>query len=957
MPEPRRQNRRRGRFRRVGLSVLGLGCILGWSLSCLLTTSEVAAVTDSVPQLPSTIRLGVPAFSFEHQSQTTAGASTARQPGSSGLAGTSGQPESSSLSETSGQPNSGRSSMVIQPRGAVSARPVSSSTVPTTLSQGVGRPHQTGQQAVVPGQPLPSDPSWQRLVTEEAVNLNSAELISPQQTLPRPPGPNPVRPQTTVPAVPDSLDYRRETQSTIVMPDSVVPQPSGNYGVMPPSAPGQPVPLQLDHAQNVIDGSNDGSQEASPLGAHSMTGPPDPAPAISGHSVYTAAPGMSGYRATVEVDANRWISPYSQRANLADVSQPEGIVPRLDAMPSDFRPWWDQIVRQPLNSRAATMQVNVSNLLQDALLYSPQVVAIQAEPEVKYRLVTQEAARFDWTAFLESTYNDLNDPVGNELTTGTNEDRLLTRNWRFSGGLRRRNQLGGEVQVTQDFGHENQNSRFFIPNNQASSRLELSYRQPLLDGAGRAYNQSEIVLARIDANASEDDVVDALQDHLIDVTSAYWTLYRARSEFFQRQKLLMNSTQVLNRLEGRAQVDTIPRQVLRARAAVARAKTGIRRTLARVKDAEAQLRLLVNAPGMLNGGPTELLPLEPPVGATESADLRSILQTALYNRADISGAIRQMRAAGVRLGVSQQELLPRLDMLVSTYVADLSGGSDLGTAIRGKYVDNRPGYTVGLEFEFPLGNRAARARNEQRQWELKRAINIFRATVEKSLTDVEIGRRDVETAHAEMISRYHSMVAAEQESAYLKDRFDVLPEAEESATLLLEDLLDSFERLADEESAFVGAQIDHALSLINLKKQLGTLLRSRHDRPAIDSAQKQWVQDRLHTRTSEIQNQLDATSEAQLPRSRPGNQAQPLPAAQNSGIRGIRQKTSARSGSQNGGKHSVVGPEFKGVQSASFQRSAGSGSKVMKASAQKTSHPEIPQPHQTKWIRSPLNGS
>ena len=99
----------------------------------------------------------------------------------------------------------------------------------------------------------------------------------------------------------------------------------------------------------------------------------------------------------------------------------------------------------------------------------------------------------------------------------------------------------------------------------------------------------------------------------------------------------------------------------------------------------------------------------------------------------------------------------------------------MGSALRGQYTDNRPGYSVGFEFEVPLGNRAARARNEQRQWELKRAINVFRATVERSLTDVEIGRREVETAHAEMISRYHSMSAANQESIYLKDRFDVFP--------------------------------------------------------------------------------------------------------------------------------------------------------------------------------------
>lgn len=573
-------------------------------------------------------------------------------------------------------------------------------------------------------------------------------------------------------------------------------------------------------------------------------------PSPAGHSLFGVQPGTSGFRATIENDAGPWMAPYNSRAGMAGGYEftPSGI-PALPSIPMGYVPWWDMSVRQSTDMSANSIPVDVSSLLRDAMLYSPQVTAIKAEPEVQHRVIIQESAEFDWTVFLDATYDDLNDPVGNELTTGNGQDRLITRKVRTSGGIRRRNLQGGEFTLAQDFGHENQNSRFFIPNNQASSRLELTYRQPLLDGAGRCYNESEIILARIRANSSEDEVVDALQDHLIEVTKAYWTLYRARAEYYQRQKLLSSANRVLIRLQGRSQVDTIPRQVLRATAAVARAQTRIQRTAARVKDAEAQLRLLVNSPGMLNGGPTELTPMESPRLVTETAHLQSVLQTALVNRPDISEAIRKMRASSVRLGVSRQELLPRLDFLVETYVADLSGNSNLRRAVRGQLYDNRPGYTVGLEFEYPLENRAARAKLEQRQWELKRSINVFRATVEKSLTDVEIANREVATAYSEMLSRYQSMKAAENEMMYLQDRFDVLPAAEDSAILLLEDLLDSYERIADEESSFVQAQVDHAVALVMLKKELGILLQSRHSRPSIEPGQQEWIDQRIMSAT------------------------------------------------------------------------------------------------------------
>ena len=119
--------------------------------------------------------------------------------------------------------------------------------------------------------------------------------------------------------------------------------------------------------------------------------------------------------------------------------------------------------------------------------------------------------------------------------------------------------------------------------------------------------------------------------------------------------------------------------------------------------------------------------------------------------------------------------------------------------------------------------------------------------MEKSLTDVEIANREVATAYSEILSRYQSMVAAENETHYLQDRFDVLPAAEDSAILLLEDLLDSFERLADEESSFVQAQVDHAVALVTLKKELGILLQSRHSRPSVESVHQQWIDDRVNS--------------------------------------------------------------------------------------------------------------
>jgi outer membrane protein TolC len=571
-----------------------------------------------------------------------------------------------------------------------------------------------------------------------------------------------------------------------------------------------------------------------------------------GHSLSAPAPGTSGFRATIEADASRWMNPYSGRTDQMPAGPEQPITPTPSVvLPPDFSAWWDPLVRQQAGIAPRSLPVDVAGLVQQALIYSPQVQVLQADPEVQYRIVRQEEAAFDWRAFLEGKFDDLSDPIGNALTTGDNSTRFDDHRANGAGGVKRRTETGGEVRLAQQLGHQYNNSQFLMPNPQSTTRMELSFRQPLLSQAGTVYNEHQIILARINANSAGDETLKELQTHLLNVAETYWRLYRSRAEFFQRQKLLVSAQNVLTTLEGRNQVDTIPRQILRARAAVARAESRMQRAVTDIRNAESQLRLLVNNPEMLNGGPVEFTPIESPAMMPGTTGLRDSLQTALVNRPDISRAIRQMRASGVRLGVSKNEMLPKLDFIVSTYVAGLQNDLQLGDAFLDQYRHGRPGYTIGLEFEVPLGNRAAKARMEQRQWELTRAINGFKATVETSLTEVEIVNREVETAWRDLLGKYQAMVAAQNEVSYLQDRFDVLPLIEDSSILLLEDLLDGFERLADEESAFAQAQATYAVATIQLREATGTLMRSRFATPEIEPSETEWMTSRVDQAASD----------------------------------------------------------------------------------------------------------
>lgn len=537
-----------------------------------------------------------------------------------------------------------------------------------------------------------------------------------------------------------------------------------------------------------------------------------------------AAPSLQYPNAGRETDPR--LGPYVERAEQAPQLNWISEHAVNDVIPSSFRPWWEQLVQQPIwNENSAPLRVSVDRLVDSAVEFSPNVQALLTEPEIRQAQIGQELAAFDWTSFLETQYDDINEPIGSTLTTGNNADRYKDKNWEMAGGVRRRTDRGGEFEIAQEIGTERNNSSFLQPNPQANSRLELSFIQPLLRGAGKDYNRSRVILATIDSKAMRDEVSRQLQTHVVRVAEVYWELFRARSALVQRKRLLEEAELILANLEARRIVDAQQRQVLRARAAVAQRRAEIVRAENDIKNAEARLRFLVNSPDLVQDARLELLPLDAPPLQLPPVGMRESLLAALQSRQDISAALHTINASMIRLGVAKKDLLPKLDLLLSSRIDGLESESAIGESLGNQFADGRPTVGLGFNFEFPLGNRLSKAQLNQREWEAQRALREFDQTVSQALLDVEVAARNYLTAERELIGRFESLTAAAEEVDYLQDRWGKLAGVGDSATLLLENLLDAQERRTSEEAAFVEAQIAYSLGLVQLRFAMGTLIQ------------------------------------------------------------------------------------------------------------------------------------
>jgi outer membrane protein len=109
--------------------------------------------------------------------------------------------------------------------------------------------------------------------------------------------------------------------------------------------------------------------------------------------------------------------------------------------------------------------------------------------------------------------------------------------------------------------------------------------------------------------------------------------------------------------------------------------------------------------------------------------------------------------------MSAHELLPVLNLVLESYVAGLQGESNIGRAWADQFSVGEPSYTVGLQFEAPVGNNVARARHRRRQLELRQLRSQFSAALETLMLEVETAVREVDTSYAEMQAKYRAMVA------------------------------------------------------------------------------------------------------------------------------------------------------------------------------------------------------
>lgn len=305
---------------------------------------------------------------------------------------------------------------------------------------------------------------------------------------------------------------------------------------------------------------------------------------------------------------------------------------------------------------------------------------------------------------------------------------------------------------------DNPESSIFSLNPRYSSGLGIEFTQPLLRGFGDDTVNTQLRIASRDAEISRLELRRRVEDTLVAVVDAYWDLLFTREDLEVKNNALLEAQELLQINQRKLQVGSgTELEVLDAEANIETQRSGIIDAENAVQNAEDRLLDLINAPEYRQGGFQNPLFIDAEIVPTTEVDVESVelsleesVDRALLQRIEVQQAVLNVLNSQDLVDQAEDSVLPRLDVIAgwrnSGLEEDFGGSWD--ELFTGTYYD----WNLGVVFEVPIGNRAARERRSQARLDREsarldqaRIVNSIVLGVTQAVRDVRSAQQRVQT--------------------------------------------------------------------------------------------------------------------------------------------------------------------------------------------------------------------
>ncbi len=360
----------------------------------------------------------------------------------------------------------------------------------------------------------------------------------------------------------------------------------------------------------------------------------------------------------------------------------------------------------------------------------------------------------------------------------------------------------------------------------ARSSLSLSLSQPVLQGFGRTVTEKDITTA---SDASEQALADWRSAALTTAgkaRDAYYALIKARSNLETRKASLAAARELHAENGARVKAGILAAvELLDSEFGVSQRERDLLASEKAVLDAIDTLAVVIQSP---RGA--ELAPVDPFPGEAVSETEERAMETARKNRPDIVRSRIALRDQEFLVGVARNAALPLVNLTGSASTSGLSTsyGSAVGDAGSGRY----PDWSVGLQFSYPLGNRAAESDLAANRLKARQAAISLRSVEENAALEIRTALRDLDTKRKQID-------VGTREVALGEARLDSFIERQKVGLARTKDVLDAETNLTQAREDLAGARADYQSAATTLWKATGELLDRHGIRIADADVQKQ----------------------------------------------------------------------------------------------------------------------
>ena len=344
--------------------------------------------------------------------------------------------------------------------------------------------------------------------------------------------------------------------------------------------------------------------------------------------------------------------------------------------------------------------------------------------------------------------------------------------------------------------------------------LDLSYTQPLLSGAGRPANEAPIVIARLELDRSYFQFKGSMQDLVRDVVSAYWTLVEARTQLWAREKQVEQAKAAFDRVEAQFRAKLVDLgDVAQPRVSYANFKANLIVARGNVIQREAALRNLLGLPP--EDG-TRMVPSTPPTRDRLKFAWPELVETAQRRRPDLIELNLVLQADQQRRLQANNLAQPSLNAVAIHRWNGITGRMLNDSKISSGLSDN-PGWTLGINFEVPLGLRSARA--NVRSHEL--LIARDRANIQQGLHATE---HTLATTVRNLDQFYEQYEAFRETREAARLNLQVQFAEERAGRVIFLNVLLAITDWGDAVSSEASSLTQYNTSLATLERETGTIL-------------------------------------------------------------------------------------------------------------------------------------